>query len=58
MSQSALNSKSTKAAPALEVNATVRELVAVMPIVIFANAIRAAFSRGERARVSLQTATR
>ena len=58
MSQTALNSKSIKAAPALKVNATVCELVAVMPIVIFANAIRSAFSRGDRARGSLQAATR
>ena len=39
----ALNSKSFKSAPTLEVNATVRELIAAMPIVLFYNAIRAAF---------------
>jgi hypothetical protein len=45
----ALNSKSFKSTPALEINATLRELVAAMPIVLFYNAIRAAFF-GKRAR--------
>ena len=40
----ALNSKSFKSAPTLEVNATLRDLVAAMPIVLFFNAVRAAFS--------------
>jgi hypothetical protein len=40
----ALNSKSFKSAPALEVNATLRDLVAAMPIVLFVNAVRSAFS--------------
>ncbi|MDP9126065.1 MAG: hypothetical protein M3N82_15945 [Pseudomonadota bacterium] len=40
----ALNSKSFKSAPTLEVNATMRELVAAMPIVLFFNAVRAAFA--------------
>lgn len=40
----ALNSKSFKSAPALEINATLRDLVAAMPIVLFVNAVRAAFS--------------
>ena len=39
----ALNSKSFKSAPTLELDATLRELVAAMPIVLFYNAIRAAF---------------
>ena len=40
----ALNSKSFKSTPTLEVNATVRELIAAMPIVLFVNAVRAAFA--------------
>ena len=40
----ALNSKSFKSAPTLEINATLRDLVAAMPIVLFFNAMRAAFS--------------
>ena len=40
----ALNSKSFKSAPTLEINATLRDLVAAMPIVLFVNAVRAAFS--------------
>jgi hypothetical protein len=40
----ALNSKSFKSTPALEVNATVRELIAAMPIVLFFNAVRSAFA--------------
>jgi len=43
----ALNSKSFKSAPTLEVNATVRELVAAMPIVLFYNAVRSAFFSGK-----------
>jgi len=44
-----LNSQSFKSAPlSLPVDETVRELVAAMPIVIFANAIRDAL-RGRRA---------
>ena len=39
----ALNSQSFKSAP-LEFNATVRELVAAMPIVLFFNAVRTVFS--------------
>ena len=45
----ALNSKSFKSTPALEINATLRELVAAMPIVLFYNTIRTAFF-GKRAR--------
>ncbi len=44
----ALNSKSFKSAPVIEVNPTLRELVAAMPIVLFFNAVRAAFF-GKRA---------
>ena len=40
----ALNSKSFKSTSTLDVNVTVRELVAAMPIVLFVNAVRAAFS--------------
>lgn len=40
----ALNSKSFKPAPTLEINATLRDLVAAMPIVLLFNAVRAAFS--------------
>jgi hypothetical protein len=40
----ALNSKSFKSAPTLEVNATARELIAAMPIVLFFNAVRTAFA--------------
>ena len=52
----ALNSKSFKSAPAIEVNATVRELVAAMPIVLFFNAVRAAFS-GSTRRASVRSTT-
>ena len=44
----ALNSKSFKSAPAFELNPTVRELFAAMPIVLFFNAVRTAFF-GKRA---------
>ena len=44
----ALNSKYFKPAPTFEVNATVRELIAAMPIVLFFNAVRTAFF-GKRA---------
>ena len=47
----ALNSKSFKSAPTFEVNATVRELIAAMPIVLFFNAVRTAFS-GSKSRAS------
>ena len=40
----ALNSKSFKSTPTLEAGATLRELVAAMPIVLFVNAVRTAFS--------------
>jgi len=45
-----INSQSFKSAPSLPVDDTVREIVAAMPIVIFANAIRDAFSRRATAR--------
>ena len=51
----ALNSKSFKSAPALEVNATVRELIAAMPIVLFFNAVRTAFA-GSKNTVSTTSA--
>ena len=51
----ALNSKSFKSTQALEVNATVRELIAAMPIVLFFNAVRTAFA-GSKTRASTTTA--
>jgi hypothetical protein len=51
----ALNSKSFKSAPTLEVNATVRELVAAMPIVLFFTAVRTAFA-GSKSRSSTPAA--
>jgi hypothetical protein len=44
----ALNSKSFKSAPTLEINATVRELIAAMPIVLFIDAVRTAFGGSKR----------
>jgi hypothetical protein len=44
----ALNSQSFKSAPTFEINATVRELVAAMPIVLFFNAVRTAFAGSKR----------
>jgi hypothetical protein len=52
----ALNSKSFKSAPTLEINATVRELIAALPIVLFFNAVRTAFS-GSTSRVSVRSTT-
>lgn len=53
MSQTTLNTK-PQAQPAFELNAAARDLVAAMPIVIFFNAIRAAFQRSAgKARVAL-----
>ena len=53
MSQTTLNTK-TQAQPAFELNAAARDLVAAMPIVIFFNAVRAAFQRSAgKPRVSL-----
>ena len=46
----ALNSKSFKSAPTLEINATLRDLIAAMPIVLFFNAVRAAFSGSPTSR--------
>jgi hypothetical protein len=39
-----LNSQSFKSVPTFEINATVRELVAAMPVVLFFNAVRTAFA--------------
>jgi hypothetical protein len=50
-----LNSQSFKSAPALEVNATVRELIAAMPIVLFVNAVRTAFA-GSKSHASTTVA--
>ena len=53
----ALNSKSFKSAPTLELSATMRELIAAMPIVLFFNAVRTAFSgTAKRAPASSKTA--
>ena len=49
----ALNSKSFKSAP-LETSATVRELIAAMPIVLFFHAVRTAFS-GSTSRASARS---
>ena len=46
----ALNSKSFKSAPTLEVNSTLRDLIAAMPIVLFFSAVRAAFSGSTTSR--------
>ena len=54
----ALNSKSFKSTPALEVNATVRELIAAMPIVLFFNAVRTAFAGSKSTRVDRRRAHR
>jgi len=40
-----LHSQSFRSTPALELHPTVREVIAAMPIVIFAKAIREAFFR-------------
>jgi hypothetical protein len=54
----ALNSQSFKSAPTLEINATVRELIAAMPIVMFVNAIRSAFDGSKRAASKKSIAVR
>jgi hypothetical protein len=40
---STLTSKSFKSAPTLELGATMRELIAALPVVLFVNAVRTAF---------------
>jgi hypothetical protein len=45
MTQTTLDSKVIKPTSMLEVNQSARELIAAMPIVIFANAIREALRR-------------
>ena len=53
-----LQSQSFKSDTALEIDATVREAVAQMPIVIFFNAVRDAFwRRGPARSVPLNTRT-
>jgi len=54
----ALNSKSFKSTSALEVNATVRELIAAMPIVLFFNAVRTAFAGSKNTASTKSTAAR
>ena len=51
----ALNSKSFKSTSTLDVNVTVRELVAAMPIVLFFSAVRTAFA-GSKSQGSTTTA--
>lgn len=47
----------TKTTPALETNEQLRDLIAAMPIVIFAKALRSALQHtGRRAHAVLQTA--
>ena len=58
MNHAVVNSKAIKARPSLEANTELRELVAAMPIVILANAVRAAFGRADRVRAALQTSRR
>lgn len=56
MNTTALNSKTTNA-NALQTNEQFRELIAAMPIVIFAKALRSALQRsGRHAHAALQTA--
>jgi hypothetical protein len=52
----AITSKSFKSAPTLEINATVRDLIAAMPIVLFFNAVRTAFS-GSKTTVPASSTT-
>ena len=56
MNTTALNSKTTNAS-ALKTNEQLRDLIAAMPIVIFAKTLRSALQRsGRRAHAVLQTA--
>ncbi len=56
MNTTALNSKTANAI-ALQTNEQLRDLIAAMPIVIFAKALRSALQRsGRRAHAVLQTA--
>ena len=50
MSNAALDSKSFKMIPSFGASDSVRELIAAMPIVILANAVRAALRRPAGAR--------
>jgi hypothetical protein len=53
---STLTSKSFKSAPTLELGATLRELIAALPVVLFVNAVRTAFF-GSTARASVRSTT-
>ena len=56
MNTTALNSKTTNAS-ALQTNDQVSDVIAAIPIVIFAKALRSALQRtGHRAHAALQTA--
>lgn len=55
MGNTALDSKSTKRAPSVDAGEALRELIAAMPIVIFAKAVRAALQRPRPVRATLQT---
>jgi hypothetical protein len=54
MSNTALISKSSKPSPWFLTSEALRDLIAAMPIVIFANAVRAALQRPTRARALLR----
>ena len=54
MNYTVLNSKPAKA-PSLATNEGLRDVVAAMPIVIFANALRAALHRPAPVRATLRT---
>jgi hypothetical protein len=55
MKNNAFNSKSIQTASALGAGDGLRDLVAAMPIVIFANALRAVLARPTGARATLLT---
>ena len=54
MNTTSRNSKSFKPSPSLTVNDELRDLVAAMPVVIFAKALKAALERPAAARVALR----
>jgi len=55
LSNTTLDSKSFKTTPSVGAHEALRDLIAAMPIVIFAKAVRAALQRPTGARASLQT---
>jgi hypothetical protein len=56
VSYATFNSKSFKTAPSFEAGVAMRDLVAAMPIVMFANAVRVALQRRTGACVPARTA--